>query len=340
LNTETIPMNPDGPRRPRGGARSANHLNDGQKLKLWERLRGMEAELAAERPAHRPLAERLSREMGFRVTRNNVIGAIEAGVVPAWDPVEDPRASVRGLSELNARVGRLERMIERLYSELGVEADGPAGRLPPEQHIIPPSPPVPPVLPAPPGPSSPPGLANFGHEAEIQDPGAATTYGDGAAADRQAVAEQAPGPAGPGPEPEPRCEYPRTVVGPKAAALRSPLPEGAGCDDVPDSQRWRASLYEFRVAVFVGRIADQDAVPLWVVHVLHHGMPASNHSTRRRKERMVDRIKRSAERALGDVGCGRIVGNCDVASSHQEITLYRRLTAQEIAWMGLPPPLR
>jgi hypothetical protein len=330
LNTETIPMNPDGPDRPRR-PRGVNHLNDGQKLKLWERLRGMAAELAAERPAFRPLAERLSREMGFRVTKHNIVGAVEAGVVPAWDPVEDPRASARGLSELNVRVGRLERMIERLCSELGVEADGPAGRLPPEQNVI---------APAPPAPPSQPGPANFAGTGENQGPDGATTSVDRAAADRPAVAEQpqASGPAA-APPPAPLPEYPRTVVGPKAAALRSPLPDGAGCSDIPDTQRWRASLYEFRVAVIVGRVADK-TVPTWVVHVLHYGLPASNHSTRRRKERMIDRIKGAAERALGDVGSGRIVGSCEVSKGHQEITLYRRLTAQEIAWMGLPPPLR
>jgi hypothetical protein len=328
LNSETIPMNPDGPGRPRrsrGGARNANHLNDGQKVKLWEKLRTMAAELAAERPAIRPLAERLTRELGFHITRHNVVGAVDAGVIPAWDPVEEPRTAARGLSELNARLGRLERVVERLCSELGLEADGHACQSPPSQHVI--------------SPAAAPGPGISSTVLENQDPGAATTYDDGAETSRPAVAEQPGAPTTAGPVPDPRPEYPRSVVGPRAAALRSPLPSGSGSDDVPDCQRWRASFYEFRVAVIVGRNGDTGKeVPTWIMHVLHHGLPASNHSTRRRKERMAERIRQAAERALGDVGCGRIIGHMDVASSHQEATLYRRLTVQEIAWMGLPPP--
>jgi len=74
-----------GEMRSRKGSGQKNVLNDQQKFKFWGALKEMESELQAERLSFREVARRLSLQLQFKITENNVANAVEQGIV-VWKP--------------------------------------------------------------------------------------------------------------------------------------------------------------------------------------------------------------------------------------------------------------
>lgn len=106
----------------RTGARSHNQLNDRQKFQLWETLRGLVPEIQAEGPHPKVLAERLTRELGFKITLANVENAVEAGVIPSWEvKSRKARKPLTPFQRLKARVKTLEAALNGLCQQLGVQ---------------------------------------------------------------------------------------------------------------------------------------------------------------------------------------------------------------------------
>lgn len=313
---ETIPLPGPGPDRRR--ARHVNNLSDAEKVRLWDRMRELGDEIAGERPEVRDLARRLEAELGFQVTRHNVEGAIAAGILPDWREQvsqDDPAGTLPEVSErlaaLADRVAGLETVILRLCSEFNLERPAFSA---PERFIIP-----------------RPEATEPEPEPEPQTEPAPAP---GRPWDRPPVAEQSPPPAKPPPTPR-RPPFPRGLCGPKADALRNPLPEGAGIGAVPMSQRWRAGGYEFRIAVVSREAAGHHC---WCLHVLHHGWTPGQHATSRRLEKLAGKLQRAAVRALSDVGTGKMLGLGEADRSAQYLSIARKCTEQENAWAGLPAP--
>lgn len=57
-----------------------------QRYKLWKALEEMAVEIANERPSRENVVRRLTEQLGFEVTENNVLAAVKAGVIPPWKP--------------------------------------------------------------------------------------------------------------------------------------------------------------------------------------------------------------------------------------------------------------
>lgn len=86
--------------------RKHNALSDGQKIKLWDWLRSVQTEAEADSWSAVRAAKRATQELGFSVTHENVRGAVEAGVVPAFTGKDRVGPSAR-LKELERRVEAL-----------------------------------------------------------------------------------------------------------------------------------------------------------------------------------------------------------------------------------------